>query len=117
MKDPTHPSERSMPSPTQELHLSSAFLPFHFVWSNFPSILFKFGRALPPHHPPPLPIIHGYFKALLATVVFKVKIEFQEKAEGALKTAGSLGEGLDHFRLRFYPKSPDFGIKKYTEEQ
>ena len=53
MKDPTHPSERSMPSPTQELPLSSAFLPFHFVWSNFPSILFKLGRALPPPPPPP----------------------------------------------------------------
>ena len=59
MKDPTHPSERSMPSPTQELHLSSAFLPFHFVWSNFPSILFKFGRALPPP-PPPTPAHHSW---------------------------------------------------------
>ena len=116
MKDPTHPSKRSMPSPTQDLHLSSAFLPFHFVWSNFPSILFKFGRTLLP--PPPNPsFIHGYLKALLATIVFKVKNVFQEKAEGALKTAGSLGEGLDHFRLRFDPKSPDFGIKKYTKEQ
>ena len=57
MKDPTHPSNRSMPSPTQDLHLSSAFLPFHFVWSNFPSILFKFGRAL---LPPPQPILHSW---------------------------------------------------------
>ena len=59
MKDPTHPTERSMPSPTQALPLSSAFLPFHFVWSNFPSILFKLGRALPPPHPPP-PILHSW---------------------------------------------------------
>ena len=44
-------------------------------------------------------------------------MSFKEKAEGALKAAGSLGEGLDHFRLRFDPKSPDFVIKKYTKEQ
>ena len=62
MKDPTHPSKRSMPSPTQDLHLSSAFLPFHFVRSNFPSILFKFGRTLlpAPPPPPPQPILHSW---------------------------------------------------------
>ena len=62
-----------------------------------------------------LPPIHEYFQALFLTTVFKVKIELQEKTEGVLKIAGSLGERLDHFRLRFDPKSPNYGIKKYTK--
>ena len=97
-------------SPTHGLHSSSLFLPFLFVCSKDSPILFKFERVLLTSPP-----IHEYFQALFLTAVSKVKIEFQEKTEGVLKIADSLGERLDHFRLTFDPKSPNYGIKKYTK--
>ena len=90
-------------SPIDNLYSSAPFFSFHFVCAPY-SIQFLGGL----YSPPP---IHRYFQTLLPTTIFKVKIKIQEKTEGVLKTVGDLGEGLEHFILRFDPKSPNLGVK------
>ena len=102
--------------PIQRQYSETSIHPLHFFLSNLygqMSILFCsiLERALLPS------AIHEYFRTLLATTVFKVKICFKKNVEGILKTAGGLGEGLEHFSLRFDPKSPNCRSKKYTKLQ
>ena len=102
--------------PIQRQYSETSIHPLHFFLSNLYGQMFTLfcstlERALLSSP------IHEYFQALLATTVFKVKICFKKKVEGILKTAGGLGEGLQHFSLRFDQKSPNCRSKKYTKPQ
>ena len=79
----THPKD---PCPVL---LRNSLYPLHFFHFTlcgqiFPLFCSNLGGLFPPHPPRPS-FIHGYFEALLATVVFKVKIEFQRKGWRRIK--------------------------------
>ena len=100
--------------PIQRQYSETSIHPFHFLLSNLYGQMFTLFCSILKRAVLPSPI-HEYFQALLATTVFKVKICFKKKmVEGILKTAG---EGLEHFSLRFDPKSPNCRSKKYTKPQ